>query len=357
MLKRTFEWYRVVNPMPPSEVIDNRKAAAQDVMTALAQAEDWDLALACASGAVAGFEASFTQDAEVVKSLVGAIRAHDSSFPEDLTENALELRVCAALALGEMLTESSDAAIIGSVLRSGFGVRPAPAGRFLKKMVGELTSASTKTLSDEAELLRQRSVSIGGKLGELGEPSDHEAAWNDLVPVIKATFDEVRKQAAMDREEINILWWMFAGASTLGQQFAEMPVGAAALCCGAELGSLCLLPPAPSHEAMVRRAYAAGRQRDDLTKRTIESVAAHWTAPMQIALVPDEEDRKFAMDYPALFPLSWLCSRLLASDGSKGWPAEFKRSTKIPASCSRSAVDWAIQGFRERTALRALRGS
>ena len=103
MLRRTFEWYRVVNPTPTSEVIENRKAAARDIMAAIDDAEDWGLAFDCASGAVAGFEAGFTQDSDVVKSLVGAIRAHDSSFPEDLTENALELRVCAALALGEML--------------------------------------------------------------------------------------------------------------------------------------------------------------------------------------------------------------------------------------------------------------
>ena len=355
MLRRTFEWYRVVNPSPPSQVIDNREAAAHDIMTAIAEAEDWELALDCACGAVAGFEASFTQDAEVVKSLVGAVRAHDSSFPEDLTENALELRVCASLALGEMLaTKASEAVAVGSVLRSGLGVRPAPAGRFLRQMVDELTSVATRALSDEAEARRQRSTGIGGALRALAEPSDHEAEWNDLVPAIKATFDELGKQAAMDREEINILWWMFAGTSTTGEQFAKMPVGAAALCCGAELGSLCLLPPTSSHEAMLRRAYETGRQKDELTKKTLESIAADWTSPMQTALVPEEADRDLAMNHPALFPLSWLCGRLLASKGSKGWAAEFKRATEIPARCSRSSVDWAIQGFRERTALRTL---
>ena len=222
-------------------------------------------------------------------------------------------------------------------------------------MVGELTSASAKALSDEAGLRRQRLVGIGKDLKELAEPSDYETAWNSLVPDIRATLDEVGKQSAIDREEVNILWWMFAGTSTtMGQQFAEMPVGAAALCCGAELGSLCLLPPTSSHEAMVRRAYEKGRKQDDLTKRKIESVAAHWAAPMQSALVPDQEDRDFAMNHPALFPLSWLCSRLLASNGSKGWAAEFNGTTKIPASCTRSSVDWAIQAFRERTALRTL---
>ena len=354
MLRRTFEWYRIVNPTPTSEIIENRKAAALDIVTAIDGAEDWDLAFNCASGVVAGFEAGFTQDSHVVESLVGAIRAHDASFPEDLTENALELRVCAALAVGEILERNgNEVVVIGSVLRSGFGVRSPRPARFLKQMVSELTVASAKALSDEAELRRQRLRSIGKNLKELAEPSDIEMAWNNLVPAIRAALDEVGKQSAMDREEINVLWWMFAGTSTTtGQQFADMPVGAAALCCGAELGSQCLLPPTASHEAMIRRAYETGRKPDDLTRRTIESIAANWTAPMQSALVPDEEDRDLAMNHPALFPLSWLCSRLLASNGSKGWAAEFKGCTKIPARCTRSSVDWAIQAFRERTALR-----
>ena len=143
MLSRTFEWYRVVNLQPTSEIIDNRKAAALDIVTAIDDAEDWGLALQCASGAVAGFEAGFTQDSHVVESLVGAIRTHDSSFPEDLTENALELRVCAALALGEILArngheETTDRVVISSVLQSGFGVRPTPAGKYLKHLVSEL---------------------------------------------------------------------------------------------------------------------------------------------------------------------------------------------------------------------------
>ena len=204
-------------------------------------------------------------------------------------------------------------------------------------------------------LRRHRPPSIGKDLKALANPPDLETAWNSLVPAIRAALDEVAKQSAIDREEINVLWWMFGGVSTTtGQQFAEMPVGAAALCCGAELGNQCLLPPAASHEAMIRRAYEAGRKSDDLTERKIESVAASWTTPIESVLVPDDDARELAMKHPALFPLSWLCSRLLASNGAKGWAAEFKGLTKIPTSWTRSSVNWAIQAFRERTALRAV---
>src|SRR6266446_2070529 len=144
MLSRTFEWYRIVNPRPSSQTIDNRKAAAQDIVKAIDEAEDWHLLLGCAAGVVAGFEKRFAQDSPVVQCLVGAIREHESAFPQDLSENALALRACAAIALGEIVVRHGDqappddAVQIASVLRSGLGVRPAQKGKYLRQLLDEL---------------------------------------------------------------------------------------------------------------------------------------------------------------------------------------------------------------------------
>ena len=163
-------------------------------------------------------------------------------------------------------------------------------------------------------------------------PSDFETAWNSLVPAIRAALDEVGKQSAMDREEINILWWMFGGVSTTtGQQFAEMPVGAAALCCGAELGNQCLPPPTVSHEAMIRRAYEAGRKSADLTERKIESIAASWTAPIESVLVPDEEDRTLAMKLPCALPALVALQPALSEQWGKGMGNRVQRIYQDPS--------------------------
>ena len=164
---------------------------------------------------------------------------------------------------------------------------------------------------------------------------------------------EIAQQSAIDREELNILWWMFGGvSSTLEQPIVEMASGAAVLCCGAELANHCLVPPTPNLEAMVRRAYEAGRQTQKMAARNIEEVAADWDIQIPNVLVPDEDTRNLAQNYPSLFPLSWLCNRLLASKGATGWAAEFESMTNIPANHTRSPTDWAIQAFRERVAHR-----
>jgi hypothetical protein len=146
---------------------------------------------------------------------------------------------------------------------------------------------------------------------------------------------------------------MFSGTShTTERPIAAMRAGAAALCCGAELGSQCLLPPTPSIEAMVRRAYEAGRTTQETAAKTIEKIAVDWDGQLPAALVPDDDARDLARTYPVLFPLSWLCDRLLSSKGAQGWASEFELMTDIPAKHACTPADWATQAFRERAAHR-----
>ena len=95
MLDRAFEWYRIVNALPTSQTIDNRKAAIVDLISSIDDADDQSIALDCACGVVAGFDQTLGHDAQTVQTLVSKLRAHESAFPQELSENALELRACA----------------------------------------------------------------------------------------------------------------------------------------------------------------------------------------------------------------------------------------------------------------------
>ena len=103
---------------------------------------------------------------------------------------------------------------------------------------------------------------------------------------------------------------------------------------------------------MVRRAYETGRRAKELSNVGIETVVTDWDDGVPPLLVPGEGSRNLASGYPSLLPLSWLCGRLQASNGTAGWAAEFERTTKIAVHYPRSYVDWAIQAFRERVAYR-----
>lgn len=360
MLSRTFEWHRIVDPKPSSETIDNRTAAARDLVKLLSDSSGRGLILDAVSGVVSGFESGFLQDAPIVQAIVGSIRAHDSAFPQNLSENALELRAMAATALGELMVakggEPDQVAIaIASLLRCGQFLRPALSAKYLKEMIDELGSASAKVLQTAGEARRER---LGGenqfRSKPEAEPTDLATALTTLQSLRK-TVKGLVQQSTIDREELNVLWWMFAGSSRTSRTLLEnLPPGAAAITCGAELGTMCLVPHSASIEAMACRAFLANR--GTIPDHTIEAIASEWTPAVQSALVPDDEAKKSALAHPTLFPLSWLAARLLASEGMSGCAAEFEQKTKLSASTVYPYTSIALQALIERSAQRCYLG-
>lgn len=358
MLSRVYEWYRIVSPQPSSDTVDKRTTSATDLVNAMDEADDLDLVLGCAQGVVAGFDSGFSQTSPAVQAIVGAIKGRDSAFPQDLTENAIELRSLAAIAIGELLVRNKDdapdpsAKLVAAVLQSGLHLRPASKSRFVKQLLDELLGASQVRSAHAAQRSRQRSATIGQLVQNLPDaPTDPVAGMKAMTAALKTTAKELTRQAAIDREELDILWWIFSGSSaTTGAAFSEMPIGAAALACGAELGGMCLLPPSANLDAMVRKTLSSGRTKSP-PDRTLEKIAGEWDIPLQQLLVSGDSAAT-AQNYPVLFPLTWLSDRLLSSQGAPGWAAEFEKKTGLSALASYSHTTIAEQALRERIALR-----
>lgn len=350
MLKRAYEWLRIVNPEPSSELVRARQAAGTQIATAISDESDCSLGMACAMGVVSGFE-SFASDSATVKQLVDLIRGQDSAFPGDLGENALELRVVAALALGEVVQDVDRGdALLAAVLLSGLGSRPPTRKKHLDRMITEILDLTCRSLSSRAD--RHRRVPSKAVRLPSTAPEALDKAWTTIVD-LHEQLTLVQQQARIDREEINVLWWVFGASSThAAKPLAALPAGAAALCCGAELGSLSLLPSIASVEALAERAYLASRSAPDQAALAVSALASSWTDTLPRVLVPDDEAASLSQEFPSLFPLSWLCARLIDSGGATGWKAEFKRKTGISASHSELPAHWATQALRERQAQR-----
>ena len=242
--------------------------------------------------------------------------------------------------------------LVASVLRSGIGIAPSPRGRHLQYVFQQLTAGSTQVLAKGSLHRRRRNDQLARHIGAVQEPTDIDTAIKSINELRKA-LEAVAQQGEVDREESNVLWWLFASSSECtGESLSKMPAGAAVLSCGAELGNLCLLPAMASAEAMVRRAYEDGRKPSELRKKSLQDIAAAWKGHILSLLVADDDARSLAREHPPIFPLSWLCDRLLASQGISNWAEEFEQKTSVSSSQARAPVDWAVQAFRERLAQR-----
>lgn len=370
MLNKAFEFLRIADPKPSNEKVGMRIKAASDLVTKLAKKENQSLLLAFLQGVVAGFDnPPFMQESPAVVALIKAVKEQggDATLPEDLKENALELRALAGMIVGELLEKSlkdgvSDQAILAALGISAASIRPAAKDKHLEWMRSELLAHAGKVLQQGAAQRRQRSTPALTRLNEIKLPEEEDddqgGHWKEVLPAIRAALSEAKAQTVIDREETDTLWWMFASFSEIEQKpLTKLSPSAAAFAAGVELGSRALLPPSTSATAMVERAVTSGRKATALAPITLEDAATEWTKALLNGLVPgDEKGANAVSQCPALLPLASACQRLREGGGAK-LGKEFRSATGLAPDEPLSPIVWGTQAFRETVFLRIVAGA
>lgn len=363
MLNKAFEFLRIADPQPSNEKVRLRTKSATELVATLAIKENTPLLMALLQGVVAGFDSPvFTQDSPGVRLLIKAIKDHDA-LPEDLKENALELRAVAGMAIGELLekSSSSDAAILSALAISAASLRPVEKDKHIRWMCEVLLAAANKGLQLEAAKRRQRGTPALEQLNDIElaeENTEGDEQWRQVLPAVKSALLEANAQAAIDREEIETLWWMFTGFSEIGQKpLAKLSPSASAFAAGVELGRRALLPPSQSAIAMVERVVESGRKASTLALITLEDAIKDWTPAMLNSLASaDAKCDNTVSQCPALLPLSWACRRLREGGDSPKLGKEFTTATGLPLNEPLAPAAWGAQVFRETILLRVLAG-
>jgi hypothetical protein len=293
--------------------------------------------------------------------LIEVIRNHQPAFPADLSENALDLRACCSVALGEMLSrpdaaKNREAVAAASLLLSAIPLRPVSSERYLKAVLDGLQVVASELLEQAALLGRKGAPLPVDRLSKVEVTADPAAFQQQVLPAIVACFDELQRRSVIEREERELLWWLYAGSSsTTGQRASALKPGAAAICCGGELANIAIQPPLASIRHMVCRAIEEGRKAKDLAERSIEEMAPDWDDKiLRVLAAVEPKIGSLISTYPPLFPLSWLCKRLCESQVRSGWKEEFESKTGFSSTDKRPTSEWAVQVFYERSAQRLL---
>jgi hypothetical protein len=367
MLSKTYEWLKVVNSKPDDEVVRKRKLACQDLINKIDGAEGINLLVECSAGAVDGFGTMFTKDSEAVSAITSSIIDHQPAFPSDLSKNALELRVCAMIALGEIMTREAsageapgdDAVLSSLLLISGAGLRPKVQERHLKTALDELTKAARVTAGRAAAAQRRREDLNFKPLIEVTDSAvtdvdEAATVLKELGPALQKLFEQVEEQAAMDREEIQILSWLYNNyADTVCEPISDLDPFEAAVCCGIEVAGMVRMPPIEGIRQMVADAAVRNRKSKELGKLTLTEVIGKLSRESQDALLPAIAGvRKLVERFAPLFPITWIALRIGESGSQTGWEEEFQKKAGFPATESYAPEVIARQVFNERVARR-----
>ena len=363
MLKNTYEWLRAADFKPNDQVVANRTQAAQELLSRIKKSEDYDLLTQCVAGVVGGFENRFTTESSTVQTVVDCIRTFQAAFPAGLSENALELRICCALSVGELFAEADSGAsghhsLVGALLLvAGLGARPPETRKHLADVFSELGQSARQFLQGAQIGARERPQLNWKQLDSL-TPANLDLAtfWGQFLPALKQVFAAVEQQGQMDREELEVLWWLYNGTSErLGGPIRSLPASVAAFAIGREVADRVIPPSLAGVGELVSHAVARDRTSAQLKAKPLGRIVADLDEPSRKLLLPTEEQKEtralIRNSAPSL-PLSWLCLRLEESGGATGWESEFRTKTDLQADQEFTPAQLASQSFNERVAQR-----
>jgi len=342
MLSQLANHSRIVNPTPSDEYVKQRR----EVVDKLVGDEALSVEILEAFVEFAVFGVPSTRDechAVATEALIAAIQQSQPSFAADVDANQLDLRLVSAIVIGERLQRDPTAATnayIASLIISALFLQPLPQEIYVARLVQDLVKVARASLHDTSKGMRERRP----------WPNKFEITGADVAQVVKsanAAFDGllevVTSNSRADREELEILWWVFGGRSVrTGERFESMADGERAVVAAIELSDRMLMPPIPTAQHLLGSLVA------DEAPLSLATLVEQLRKETLSELVQKKSGVDSVLEsHPLLMPLSWLATRLLASDLSPGWQPEFEKKTKLKANVPITLGQWTHQAFAE----------
>lgn len=187
-----------------------------------------------------------------------AIRDASSSFVRENQEP--QMMTCALLATLKVLTEAAptdgvwsryDVLALG--LWSGLGFQVPRADERIEALRAELLVSARNLVFASSAMARTRQE-VPAITIKLPDPYDPTKSGNSIQIGAARTIDALRLNAALDREEIDLLWWVLSDWSKFAEKlFSGMNETAAVITAGLEAGTVLRRMPGEAHKHLILR--------------------------------------------------------------------------------------------------------
>lgn len=362
MKSNVFEWLRAADLKPDNEMVTTRIAAVAELDTKIRE-EGGELLLGAVAAVIGGWERSGVTSG-TFDTVLACVHAQTPAFSSAIAENGLHLRILCALGLSELLhseeATADDKLLTSSLLMSGLGLKPREVGQHLNRVFDELESFSRRELQYQAVASRERTPPNWDTLNTLTTlTGDLNKFCQKLIPTIRELFDHIQNQHRIDREELEVMWWLHNGYSDrLGRAVKSATPALAATAIGVELADRIAPPATIGLLELVTQATLRDLPAADSTARPLGRIVADLGEIGRKLLAPSHDDLKdFVRRAGSLFPLTWLFMRLEESRGAIGWEAEFLAQTGVAPNRELTPGELARQAFVERQSQRVYSSS
>ncbi len=285
----------------------------------------------------------------------------DKLFP--MSRNKNELRVLAGAVIANLLdparSENSNKVAFSTICANFENLR-------FKSFLPEILDCARDYLLKRSASLRdygsdQESISPEVVKGVDSSVVDTALANNDipgavksLVPELNSIINNLNQVTAsntrlndllkLQREEINIHWWLFGEFSNdLNISISEIEIPAACLVVGKELADLIHILPGPlAAEAFISKMLKNTGQDlpETITlKKAVNSSNKDWKANWM--------DRKEFKEYEDLCPVHFAVKKSLETTGTDDWTAAFENMSKLKVNVKLSPIKLALHVYYE----------
>ncbi len=363
MLQKTFEWERLIHPTPTDAMVMRRKAIVNRILGNIDSEKDINAVIRLVSAALTGLRPEIAADLQYGEFLTKVTLEENEAFSSLLSETALDLQLTACLAVGELLTRKvtkqtwmEPRLSIASVCLSTAGLLPSAQGQHLMTIRENLISRSRELIAAGAIEIRKRPECDLSVLDELSPSGTVDAFWTELQPVLSSAFTALANASAIDRDELEVLWWIYNGRSRLfSKALADLPAYDVAFAGAIELVDSGLCPAPTSVNDIVLGFVARAAQRPRSPGKSLRTIIAAWPVEIVSSLLPvDDDEKSLVSKWPKALPLTWIAGKVAASGVTTGWEQEFASRTGMSADLKITPDSLANQMFTERTSQRLL---
>jgi hypothetical protein len=362
MLSKAFEWERVIHPNPTDEMVTRRKAMVANVISNFDVGDDVENMFRLVSAALTGLSPSIASDVELGTLFAETIKKQHEAFSSLLSENAQELQLVACLAVGELLSRKADDAdsaesqvTLAALVLSTASLMTNADGVHLRTIHDALTQTAGDIVSCTAIIARKRPGYSSTAFDQSMAAADVTTFWNQLKPLLKTAFDALERASAIDRDELEVLWWLYNGeSSTFRKKFSDMGAYEVALAAPIELADRSLCPAPSSLTSIAQGLVARVPGKQAAGGKSLTSIVELWADFIRAMLPGVDTVKDLAIRWPKILPVTWIANKVAESGVSQGWEQEFASRSGLIANMKITPQALADHVFAERTAQRLL---
>ena len=281
---------RIIEPAPSDDFVLKRETAVKALRIRFLKVKNVDTLLLLGSTLALGCFGEAEVSSETASHIADALTKESPSFVAE--EKQLEIKVCGLLAILDAIEQGTTAErwsvadVLSVAVWSSLSFIPTQAEIKLEQLRVDAIEKARKRVLRVAVSNRQRMPVP--EVGELiVDPSGAK-----LPDTLGKALSALRNNAALDREEIDLLWWVLAeGSDVLNKPLSAVSSVVRAVVTGYEVGSMLRRLPSQAHNHLVLRNVAVAEPMslleiiDSLGEERV-TIAAKFAKESALAAAP-----------------------------------------------------------------------